>query len=153
MDTPPSGSSRCRVLLTDDDAFVRTVYTDALRGRGCDVTEARGGQECITLARSLKPDLVLMDLSMPGMDGWQALTALRADPQTRGLRVIALTASTTIEMRERALAAGFDAFISKPFTPQVLLRELESAWQQFHPPTPDPFSGHSLSTPFLVPVY
>jgi len=153
MDPPPSGLSRCRVLLTDDDAFVRTVYTDALRGRGCEVTEARGGQECVTLARSLKPDLVLMDLSMPEMDGWQALAALRADPQTRGLRVIALTASTTNEMRERALAAGFDAFISKPFTPQVLLRELEAAWQQFHPPASDPFRRHSLSMPFLAPFY
>lgn len=117
-----------RVLLTDDDPLVRTVYADTLRKAGCDVVEARGGGEAVTLARTLLPDLVLMDLSMPGMDGWDALAALRADPRTRGLVVVALTATDGTVARARAAAAGFDGFVVKPFTPGALLRDVEAAW-------------------------
>ena len=142
----PAGLSHRRVLLTDDDPFVRTVYADTLRARGCEVTEARSGEESVSIARTLQPDLVLMDLSMPGMDGWQALAALRGHPQTRDLVVIALTASTTGDARARALEAGFDEFIAKPFTPRLLLRELDAAWQKLHGTRPrGPVRGPSLS--------
>jgi CheY-like chemotaxis protein len=134
---PGSGFSHCHVLLTDDDPLVRTVYADTLRGRGCRVTEARSGEECVGLASTLRPDLVLMDLSMPGMDGWQALAALRADPAASGLVVVALTATVTADIRARAAAAGFDAFVAKPFTAKALLRELETVWQQLQP-RPEP---------------
>lgn len=139
---PPSSMPlhQCRVLLTDDDPFVRAVYVDALRKRGCEVTEARGGDEAVTLARALQPDLVLMDLAMPGMDGWQALAALRADPETRALVVVALTATDSRDARERAAEAGFDGFVAKPFTPASLLRQLEAVWDRVRgtvPPPPD----------------
>lgn len=130
MPSPAAALHQCRVLLTDDDPLVRMIYVQALLGRGCRVTEARNGVEAVTLAGTLLPDLVLMDLSMPGMDGWQALEALRTDARTRDLVVVALTASGTASVRERALAAGFDGFVVKPFTPQGLLRELEEAYQQ-----------------------
>lgn len=149
----PAGLSQRRVLLTDDDPFVRTVYADTLRGRGCEVTEARSGEECVTIARTLQPDLVLMDLSMPGMDGWQSLAALRGHPETRDLPVIALTASITGDVRVRALEAGFDEFIAKPFTPRMLLRELDTAWQQVQrrrqapPPEAAPTMSYAMSMP------
>lgn len=130
MSSPAAGLQRCRVLLTDDDPLVRAVYADAMRAHGCEVTEARGGDEAVTLARSLLPELVLMDLSMPGMDGWEALAALRGDARTRELVVVALTASDSGDTRQRAAAAGFDGFVVKPFTAQALLREVEAAWTQ-----------------------
>lgn len=120
----------CRVLLADDDALVRAVYAETLRSAGCTVTEAVNGGEAVALAPGLMPELVLLDLSMPMMDGWQALEALRADPRTRALMVVALTASDTRDVRARAAAAGFDGFVLKPFTPRALLRELEAAWEQ-----------------------
>jgi two-component system cell cycle response regulator DivK len=120
----------CRVLLADDDALVRAVYADTLRSAGCQVTEAANGGEAVALAPGLMPELVLLDLSMPMMDGWQALAALRADPRTRGLVVVALTASDTSDVRARAAAAGFDGFVLKPFTPRALLRELEAVWER-----------------------
>lgn len=132
MSLPAAGLQRCRVLLTDDDPLVRAVYADAMRAHGCEVTEARGGDEAVSLARSLLPDLVLMDLSMPGTDGWQALDALRGDARTRDLVVIALTASDSGHVRQRAAAAGFDGFVVKPFTAQSLLREVECAWTRAH---------------------
>lgn len=126
--TDSAALHQCRVVLADDDPFVRTVYMDTLRARGCEVTEARSGTECVSLARALQPDLVLMDLAMPGMDGWQALQALRSDPVTRGLVVVALTASGTRGVRDRAAEAGFDGFVDKPFTPAGLVRQLEAVW-------------------------
>ena len=120
----------CLVLLADDDALVRAVYADTLRAHGCQVTEAGGGGEAVALAPTLMPDLVLMDLSMPGVDGWHALEALRADARTRALVVVALTASDSRDVRARAAAAGFDGFVLKPFTPRALLRELEAVWAQ-----------------------
>jgi two-component system cell cycle response regulator DivK len=147
---PNAGLPQCHVLLTDDDPLVRTVYADTLRARGCEVTEARNGGECVSLAASLQPDLVLLDLSMPGMDGWQALAALRADPLTRTIPVIALTATATTDVRTRAAEAGFDAFVPKPFTPKGLLRDLDAAWARIQARRPAPPSEPPLAT--LAPV-
>lgn len=155
MAPSPAGLHQCRVLLTDDDPLVRMIYVQTLRGRGCQVTEARNGVEAVTLAGTLLPDLVLLDLSMPGMDGWQALETLRADPRTRDLVIVALTASGTASVRERALAAGFDGFVIKPFTPQGLLRELEDAYAQARgrrrPAQPEP-PPLQVSMPSPAPV-
>lgn len=135
-----------RVLLADDDPLVRTVYADILRGAGCDVVEARGGDEAVTLAGTLQPDLVLMDLSMPGMDGWDALAALRADPRTRGLAVVALTATEGAVARARAATAGFDGFIVKPFTPGALLRDVAAACEGAAAAPPRPPAESRLAT-------
>lgn len=152
MAPDPARLPQCRVLLTDDDPFVRTVYADALRGRGCQVTEARSGDECVTVARTLQPDLVLLDLSMPGMDGWQALAALRADAVTRALVVVALTATAAGDVRARALEAGFDGFVPKPFTPRGLLRDLEAVWQQIHGRRADPRPSPPFSPAVPIPA-
>lgn len=157
MEPPPAGLHQCRVLLADDDPLVRMIYVQTLRGRGCQVTEARNGVEAVTLAGTLLPDLVLLDLSMPGMDGWQAVEALRADLLTRGLVVVALTAAGTASVRERALTAGFDGFVVKPFTPAGLLRELEDAYQQargsrVHAPSEPPAPPLQLSMPVPAPM-
>lgn len=152
MTSPSAPLHECRVLLTDDDPFVRAVYVDALRTRGCEVTEARGGDEAVTLARALQPDLVLMDLAMPGTDGWQALAALRADPETRALVVVALTATESREVRERAAAAGFDGFVAKPFTPASLLRQLEAVWERIRGTAPAPREGRMEAARVPVPL-
>jgi CheY-like chemotaxis protein len=144
----------CRVLLADDDALVRAVYADTLRAHGCEVTEAGDGGQAVALAPTLMPDMVLMDLSMPGVDGWQALAELRADPRTRALVVVALTASDSRGVRERAAAAGFDGFVLKPFTAAALLRALEAAWEQVRasprPPPPAEHNRPHLGAPVIA---
>lgn len=141
------------MLLADDDALVRAVYADTLRAVGCQVTEAANGGEAVALASTLMPDLVLMDLSMPMLDGWQALEALRAEPSTHALVVVALTASDSHGVRERAAAAGFDGFVLKPFTPRALLRELEAVWDQARAaPRPAPPVAEHYRPDFGTPV-
>ena len=100
----------CRVLLADDDALVRAVYADTLRAVGCQVTEAANGGEAVVLAPTLMPDLVLMDLSMPMVDGWQALEALRAEPSTHALVVVALTAEVIAGVALEGAGAIFPLF-------------------------------------------
>lgn len=139
---PPLRESR--VLLADDDPLIRTVYVETLRAHGCEVVEARNGSEALTLARTRGPGLVLLDLSMPVMNGWEALAAIRADAALAHLVVVALTGSAMGDVRERAAAAGFDGFIVKPFTPKALLSEVEAAWTRTRaargdtPPAADP---------------
>lgn len=126
-DSEPASLRGARVVLADDDELVRTVYAEALRRHGCEVAEAADGAAGVSLARLLRPALVLLDLRMPGTDGWEALRALRADPGTAALVVVALTGEASQTTRRRALDAGFDAFVEKVFTPAALVRALEAA--------------------------
>ncbi len=102
------------ILLVEDTPANLALATKLLRAAGhrvlCGDTAASG----VALAIGERPDLVLMDLGLPDMDGWQALRAIRADPGGARLRVVAFTAHAMIGDRERALAAGFDGYLSKP---------------------------------------
>jgi CheY-like chemotaxis protein len=102
------------ILLVEDTMANRALAVKLLKAAGHEVIEAADGATGIVEARARRPDLVLMDLSLPGMDGWEALRRLRADGGTRDLRIVALTAHAMAGMRDEALAAGFDGYLSKP---------------------------------------
>lgn len=102
------------ILLVEDTAATLVLARKLLRVAHHDVLTAETAEIGLALARQRLPDLVLLDLVLPGMDGWQALTELRADPETSDLRVVAFTAHAMVGDGGRALAAGFDGYLSKP---------------------------------------
>jgi len=102
------------VLLVEDNEKNRKLLRDVLQATGCRTIEAGSGEEAIRLAGEELPELVLMDIQLPGIDGTTALQRLRADERTAGIPVVALTAQAMRGDRERFLAAGFDDYMSKP---------------------------------------
>lgn len=118
------------VLLVDDYADAREMYSFYLEHHGYRVEEAADGHEALDKARSLSPSIILLDLSLPGIDGWQLAQMLKDDSRTAGIPIIALTAHALSGEHERALAAGCDAFVTKPCLPHVLVSELERVLQR-----------------------
>jgi CheY-like chemotaxis protein len=102
------------ILLVEDTMANRALAVKLLKAAGHVVIEAADGAAGIVEAQAKRPDLVLMDLSLPGLDGWEALRRLRADDRTHDLRIVALTAHAMAGTRDEALAAGFDGYLSKP---------------------------------------
>ncbi len=113
------------ILIADDHEDNRELLQLLLLGAGYNVKEARDGSEGLTLARSEHPDLIVMDLSMPVMDGWGLFRALKDDDLTRAIPCMAVTAHAELD-RIQALEAGFNAYISKPFSSEVLLKTVAS---------------------------
>ena len=110
-----------RILIADDYDDNRELLRLMLEADGYAIREARDGRECVEAALTAPPDLTLIDLSMPRLDGWGALRELRADARTRSVPCVAVTAFASEDDRRRALDAGFDAYISKPFRAKDLL--------------------------------
>jgi len=108
------------VLIVDDNASNRKLVRDILEFHGYRTLEAETAEAGIELARANLPDLVLMDIQLPGMDGFAALSQLRADPVTASLKVVALTAFAMREDAARISAAGFDGYLSKPLATRQL---------------------------------
>jgi len=102
------------ILIVEDNEKNLKLVRDVLQYKGYQTIEATTGEEGVRLARARIPDLVLMDIQLPGMDGITALGALRADPATRAIPVIAVTASAMTHDRKKIMAAGFDGYQSKP---------------------------------------
>jgi len=102
------------VLVVDDNPLNLELVSDVLTAAGLTVRQASSGEEALRVARELPPDLILLDIGLPGMDGYAAVRALRADPATRGIITVALTAFAMPEDAARAREAGFDGYISKP---------------------------------------
>jgi two-component system cell cycle response regulator DivK len=102
------------VLVVEDDSKSRKLVRDLLRFKGYEIIEAETGEEGVGLAQERRPNLILMDIRLPGIDGIQALGRLRAEVATQRIPVMAMTASVMSGDRQRVLAAGFDAFQSKP---------------------------------------
>ncbi|HEX8891286.1 MAG TPA: response regulator [Pyrinomonadaceae bacterium] len=113
-----------RILIIDDYADNRELLRLMLEQEGYVVSEAGDGLEGIEMARAEKPDAALVDLSMPGLDGWNVLKELRADEQTAGIPCAAVSAFAD-GARERALAHGFNAYLTKPFRRNELLETVE----------------------------
>jgi two-component system cell cycle response regulator DivK len=103
-----------RILLVEDNMVNRRMAEFLLKSKGLVVIEAVTGVEAIELARTERPDLIIMDLQLAGMDGFEATRAIKADPLTRHIPVVAMTAYAMSGDRERALAAGCDGYITKP---------------------------------------
>ena len=112
------------VLVVDDYPDGREVCAEYLSFSGFRVLQAADGQEALDLAFAERPDLILMDLSLPGMDGWEATRRLKADPRTASTPVIALTAHALASHAASARAAGADAVVTKPFLPNELVAEV-----------------------------
>ena len=112
------------ILVVDDYADAREMYAEYLRFCGFRVAEARNGNEALEQAFSLTPALILMDLSLPGMDGWEATRQLKADPRTSRIPVIALTGHALAGASEGAKKAGCDSFVTKPCLPDDLVVEV-----------------------------
>jgi two-component system, cell cycle response regulator DivK len=110
-----------RILVVEDNEKNMKLFRDVLVATGYRTLEARTGTEAVDMASEHTPDLVLMDIQMPDLDGVQALQRLRADSRTAGIPVLALTAQAMHGDRERFLAAGFDGYLSKPVDVRQLL--------------------------------
>jgi CheY-like chemotaxis protein len=102
------------ILIVEDNALNLELATDLLAAAGYSIRQARTGEEGLRLARAEPPALILMDLRLPGVDGYDALRGLRGDPRTAHIPIVALTAQAMAGDKEAALAAGFDDYISKP---------------------------------------
>ena len=113
------------VLVVDDFADAREMYGEYLKFCGFRVAEAQNGVEAIDKAKRLKPDLILMDLSMPVVDGWEATRRLKADSSTKGIPVVALTGHAMAGHSESAKSAGCDVVITKPCLPHDLIKEIK----------------------------
>jgi two-component system cell cycle response regulator DivK len=108
------------ILIVEDNENNRSLLLDVLSFHGYAVTTASDGQEGVTLARELMPDLIFMDIQMPGMDGMTAGSILKGDPATSRLKIIALTSFAMQGDLEKFMSAGFDGYLSKPISTREL---------------------------------
>jgi len=122
---PTKNKNEPLVLVVDDFADAREMYGEYLKFCGFRVAEAQNGVEAIDKAKRLKPDLILMDLSMPVVDGWEATRRLKADAATKAIPVVALTGHAMAGHSESAKSAGCDVVITKPCLPHDLIKEIK----------------------------
>jgi two-component system, cell cycle response regulator DivK len=120
----PAGPSPL-VLLVDDYADNRAMYARYLVHAGFRVDEATNGVEALDKAGALQPDLIVMDLSLPVMDGWEATRRLKANPQTKRIPVLALTGHALGDHEREASAAGCDGYVTKPCLPEDLAARIQ----------------------------
>jgi CheY-like chemotaxis protein len=123
-------NARPRVLLVDDYPDAREMYSEYLQFSGFDVVEAANGMEALQSAIDRSPDIILMDLSLPVMDGWEATRRLKADERTASIPVVALTGHALAGISEGAKKAGCDAFVTKPCLPEDLVKEIRRILEQ-----------------------
>ena len=124
--TDVTGSTRKPlVLVVDDFADNREMYSEYLSFSGYEVIEARNGKEAVDAAQQRQPDIIIMDLSLPVMDGWEATRRLKADDRTRRIPVVALTGHALAGHSKGAKEAGCDSFLAKPCLPDQLVAEIK----------------------------
>jgi two-component system cell cycle response regulator DivK len=125
---PPARTSAVRdkpvILVVDDDPDCRTIYATYLRVAGCQVFTANDGRDALNKTDRLWPDIIVMDLAMPRMDGWEAIRCLHESSWTRQIPIIAVSAVPI--SRETAFEAGCDAYLTKPCDPQVLWSQIRA---------------------------
>src|SRR6185436_1289312 len=120
------------VLLVDDDQDCRIIYSSALRAAGFRVLLAVDGVEGVDLTRAEHPDVVVMDVAMPRLNGCDAVRALKQDPNTRSVPTLALTAALSMHHRGELTDAGFDAVLLKPVSPKVVITAIRQAIESWH---------------------
>ncbi|MGH7713419.1 MAG: response regulator [Gemmatimonadaceae bacterium] len=113
------------VLIVEDNEDNRIVYSTMLRHFGFAVDEAENGAEGILKARTNLPDLILMDIAIPLVDGWEAVQRLKKDPTTAHIPIVALTAHAMPADRERAIQVGCDGYLAKPCEPRAVVEEVK----------------------------
>lgn len=112
------------VLVAEDNADQRSLYAQVLASAGYGVLEAADGVEAVSIARREKPGLVLMDVTMPGTSGWNAVRTLKEDMETHAIPIIVVTGLASAWDRDASLAAGCDEYLAKPVPPARLLEEV-----------------------------
>lgn len=120
-----SDNGKKTVLLVEDNEDNLVVYRTILEHVGYNVIEARDGEEGVIRAREHLPDLILMDISIPKLDGWEATQRLKGAEETRGIPIIALTAHALEEDRQKAVQVGCDGYLAKPVEPRRVVQEVE----------------------------
>lgn len=113
------------VLLIEDNEQNRYLATFLLKQRGHKVAEADSGPKGLEMAAQLRPDIILLDIQLPGMDGHAVAAALKADPELRSIPIIAVTSYAMVGDREKCLAAGAEGYIEKPINPDTFVTEVE----------------------------
>lgn len=124
---------RPRVLIVDDYPDAREMYAEYLQYSGFEVIEAGDGIEALERAADSAPDIILMDLSLPVMDGWEATRRLKADKATADIPIVALTGHALAGILEAAQKAGCDAFVTKPCLPEDLVKEIQKVLSALAP--------------------
>jgi len=110
-----------RVLVVDDDDVIRQLISVNLELEGFEVATAVDGQDCLEKVKDVRPDVVTLDIMMPRLDGWEAASRLRADPDTADIKVVLLSARAQEADLERGSRIGVDAYLTKPFDPDELI--------------------------------
>lgn len=125
-----------RILIVDDEPDVVEMFTRALQAEQFDVLQAYDGISALDFAANDHPDVILLDIMMPMMSGYEVLTQLRADPQTQRIPVICVTSANTHEARDQSKAAGAQAILVKPFRPAELIAQVRRLLARVHRDAP-----------------
>ena len=115
-----------KILLVEDNEMNRDMLSRRLERKGFSITLAVDGDEGMSMAKTESPDLILMDMSLPGTDGWQASKILKSDPETRAIPILGLSAHAMEAERQKALQAGCDDYDTKPIDMDRLLRKINT---------------------------
>jgi two-component system, cell cycle response regulator DivK len=113
-----------RILVVEDQPDSRQIIRDMLAGTDYEITEAEKGEKALTAIEKQRPDLILMDIQMPIMDGYTATNQIKADPALRSIPIIAVTSYALASEEKKARAAGCDDYVTKPFSPRQLLAKI-----------------------------
>jgi len=117
--------SKC-ILVVEDQEDNRQILRDLLGSAGYDLTEAENGEEAIAAVARRRPDLILMDIQLPVMDGYEATRRIRTNPDLRSVPIIAVTSYALAGDEDKALAAGCDGYVTKPYSPRDLLAKVRT---------------------------
>jgi two-component system, cell cycle response regulator DivK len=113
-----------RILVVEDQPDSRQIIRDMLAGTDYEITEAENGEEALTAIEKQRPDLILMDIQLPIMDGYTATNQIKANPALRSIPIIAVTSYALASEEKKARAVGCDAYVTKPFSPRQLLAKI-----------------------------
>jgi two-component system cell cycle response regulator DivK len=113
-----------RILVVDDQPDNRQIIRDLLAATDYELTEAEDGEQALAAVAKQRPDLILMDIQLPIMDGYEATRRIKADPASRSIPIIAVTSSALSGEEQKARAAGCDDYVTKPYSPRLLLARI-----------------------------
>ena len=142
---PPMNDGVTRVLVIDDEAPIRLLCRVNLEAEGMDVLEAADGRSGLDLARDQQPDVILLDVMMPGLDGWRVAEELLDDDRTRGIPIIFLTARAEFRDRARGLDIGGVDYVTKPFNPLDLAQLVRGLLERIDRGERDELRGEKLA--------